>query len=256
MRRTLVLIALLALGNVTTARAQANPLAHLDVAFAPYKLGKSTNVELNLHIHGASSQPPPALTSIEIRYPRALGFDTSELGIRTCDQTRLEALGPGGCSAESHMGEGSATAELQVGTDIIHESAEIIILRAPESAGHIAMYFYVDAYTPVAKELLLPGQLLEATPPDEQIQIAVPLIPSFPDGPDVAITDLTAHFGPQGLTYYEHTHNHVIAYKPEGILLPHRCPRDGFTFSATLTFADDTNIVTTSKVACPSRIHD
>ncbi len=70
------------------------------------------------------------------------------------------------------------------------------------------------------------------------MQIGVPLVPSLPDSPDVAVVQLTTTLGPLGITYYERVHGHTIAYHPRGLLLPDSCPRGGFPFAAELGFVD------------------
>jgi hypothetical protein len=243
---------LAALALLQAPSTQAATTARLRVGFAPYTLGQANNVYFELNILAPPGQIPPPLTQLEIRYPRDLGLDVSGLGINACARARLEALGPSGCAAESYMGQGSAIAAIQVGSELIHETAHIAILRAPEAEGHIAMFFNIEAASPIEAQIVLPGLLLEAPPPYEAISISVPIIPTFPGAPDVALTRLTAQFGPEGLTYYEHKHGKLIPYIPQGILLPHHCPKEGFKFAAKLTFAEDSNILTEADVPCPA----
>jgi hypothetical protein len=245
------LLAALALLQAPSTRAATT--AKLQVGFAPYALGQATNVYFTLNILAPPGQIPPPLTQLEMRYPRDLGLDISGLGIKACARARLEVLGPSGCTAESYMGQGTAVAAIQIGPEVVHETAKIAILRAPELEGHIAMFFNLQATGPVEEQIVLPGLLLQAPPPYEAISISVPIIPTFPDAPDVALTRLTAHFGPAGLTYYEHKHHKLIPYKPQGILLPHQCPKEGFKFAAKLTFAEYDSILTEADIPCPVR---
>ncbi|HTU79251.1 MAG TPA: hypothetical protein VMF09_10880 [Solirubrobacteraceae bacterium] len=234
--------------------AQAAPSAKLRVTFSPDRLGDTTNVEFDVDIAAPAGRVPPPLTRLQLRYPRELGFAISGLGLETCTQQRLEAFGPASCPADSHMGKGSALAEVPFGPEIARETAEVAILRAPEDKGHIGLLFFADAHWPVSTEVAFPGVLLPAPPPqDESIAITVPLVPSLPEGPDVAIVELHARLGPRGLTYYEHTHGKLLAYHPEGILLPKRCPKGGFAFTATLTFHDAGRTHIAASVPCAAR---
>ncbi len=52
----------------------------------------------------------------------------------------------------------------------------------------------------------------------------LPVIPSVPGAPDVAIVSLRVSIGPQGLTYYEQAEGNTLAYTPKGILLPDDVP--------------------------------
>lgn len=169
----------------------------------------------------------------------------------------LEDLGPPGCPADSWIGLGSALAEIPVGPEIIRESAEVAIVRAPRQDGQYALLFYASAETPVNAQLVFPGQLLPA--PNHarlhtnraRLHIDVPLVPSLPEGPNVAIVALHATLGPRGLTYHERVAGKLISYHPTGILLPAHCPPAGFPFTATLTFEDHSHASSSTTVPCP-----
>ncbi len=242
---------LLAAFALSSGSAHAAQSARLHVRFAPYALGQSTNLDFNLDILAPAGQVPAPLVGLDVRYPSDLGLDVSGLGIATCPQGRLEELGETACSAESYMGQGSALAEIQIGPEIVHESAGVSIFRAA-GEGHIAMLFDLEARTPVSAQFVLRALLLPAPAPFERIHIDVPLIPSLEGAPDVAVVRLNARFGPRGLTYYEHVHGKLVPYRPRGILLPSRCPHGGFPFAATLSFADGTSTIAATRVACPA----
>lgn len=251
-RRNLILAAL-ALCACLPGAAQAAPSAKLHVSFIPYQLGQSTTLEFNAQITASGGRVPPPLTELDVRYPGSLGVAVGELGLATCTKKRLEAFGAEGCPADSRMGEGSATAEIPIGPDILRETARVAILRAPEQEGHLALLFYATGETPVLAQIPFTGLLLPSPPPyGASIHINVPIVPGLPGGPDVAVVHLHATLGPLGLTYYENVDGKRIAYKPRGILLPHRCPRDGFAFSATFGFLDGSRITGNTSVPCPT----
>ncbi len=234
--------------------ALASPSARLHVGFLPERLGQSTTLEFNAQIAGSGGHLPPPLTELVVRYPGSLGVDVGELGLATCSKSRLEALGAGGCPADSRMGEGSAIAEIPIGPEIVHETARVAILRAPEQEGHLTLLLYATGEDPVFAQIAFPGLLLSSPPPyGASIHINVPLVPSLPEGPDVAVVQLHATLGPLGLTYYEHLHGKLIAYKPRGILLPHKCPHDGFAFNATFAFLDGSHANANTNVPCPAK---
>jgi hypothetical protein len=252
-RDLLAPLLILACLPTTTHAAQS---AKLNVTFTPDRLGQTTTINFNIKIATPADYAPPPLTKIDIRYPRELGLAISELGLATCPSARLETFGPASCPANSRMGKGEALAEITFGPDVIHETAEVEIIRAPEQNGHLALLFYANATNPVSAPLVFPGLLLPTPPPnDENIQINVPLIPSLPDAPDVAITQLHATLGPLGLTYYENVHGQREAYHPKGILLPHTCPHNGFPFAAELTFQNHTHTNTHTTIPCPTPRH-
>jgi hypothetical protein len=248
-----LLIALMTWGCLLNT-AHAAPSAKLHVAFIPERLGRSTTLEFSAQIAVPDGRVPPPLTELNVNYPGSLGIAVGELGLATCSKKRLEALGAGGCPADSRMGEGSATAEIPIGPEILKETAKVAILRAPEQEGHLALLLYATGEDPVFAQIAFPGPLLTSPPPyGASIHIDVPLVPSLPDGPDVSVVHLQATLGPLGLTYYEQIHGKRVAYKPTGILLPHKCPLDGFAFSATFSFLDGSHTTSDTSVPCPTK---
>jgi hypothetical protein len=231
------------------ATAHAAQSAKLHVSFSPNRLGHGTTVDISAKITASGGYVPSPLTQLQVSYPSDLGFDISGLGLATCSQAILEIFGPLHCPADSYMGQGNALAELSFGPEIIQETAEVAILRAPQE-GQVALLFYANAGTPVSEPIIFSGMLIPGPAHDESIEINVPLVPSLPAAPDIAIVQLHATLGPHGLTYYEHIHGKLVAYKPKGILLPRRCPPGGFAFSATFAFQDGTHALAHTVVPC------
>ena len=202
----------------------------------------------------AAGALPPALTGARLSYPGDLGIGLSGLGLATCTEAILQAMGVAGCPANATMGYGEALAEIDLGPSLVEESAPITILRAPDEAGHLALLFYATGTTPVDARVVFPGTLLPApTPFGGLVDIAVPPIPSVPGAPDVALVRLRATLGPNGVTYYERVEHQTLAYRPAGILLPNTCPRGGFPFAAEFSFADGSSTNAHTVVPCPPR---
>ncbi len=252
MRRiALLAVAALLCACPLAAAHAAGQSARLRVGFTPERLGHTTSLSFDVRISAPAGGIPPPLTAMSISYPSSIGLAVSGLGLVGCPMQALEALGPDACPADSRMGHGSALAEIAVGPATLRETAEIAILRSPNSQEHIALLLYATAGTPVFAELPIPATLAPtASPALESINIDVPLVPSLPGAPDVSIVALHASIGPRGLTYYEHAHGRTIPYHPQGILLPHKCPRGGFRFTANLTFLDKTRAKARTSVPC------
>ncbi len=253
MRQARDLLASLLACACLPAAAHAAQSARLHVVFTPERLGRATTVEFGIQIAAAAHSVPPPLTALDVHYPENLGVAVSGLGLATCSQARLEALGPEGCPADSRMGQGSALAEIPIGPEIVRETAAVTIVRAPANDGRLALLFYANAVTPVNEQIVFPGQLFSA-PGRGGLHINVPLVPSLPGGPNVAIVGLHATLGPRGLTYYEHVRDKLISYHPNDILLPDHCPRGGFPFAASLTFEDGSHANTHTTVPCPATV--
>jgi hypothetical protein len=236
------------------ATACAAPSASLRASFVPNRLGGRASIGFSFQLGAPAGQALPAITAVEVLYPPNLGFALSGLGLAVCSPATLEAAGTAGCPANSIMGHGDATAQLQFGNQVVSESAVISIARAPDTAGHIALLLYVSGPSPVNTQILSPAQLLPASGPfGGRLKIELPLVPSVPGAPDIAIVKLSATIGPQGLTYYERQGGQTLAYRPQGILLPKQCPRGGFPFAGAFTFADGSHATARSVVPCHHR---
>jgi hypothetical protein len=234
------------------AAARAAESVTLNATLTPERLGQATTVGFGFQIAAPAGRTRPPLTQVDLRYPADLGIAVSGLGVATCSPATLEASGPSGCPADSRMGSGSALAEVPIGPAIQHETTDITIVRAPEQNGHLALFFSADGTSPIIAQIVLPALLLPTPAPfGGRVNIDVPLIPSLPEAPDVAIVWLRSTLGPLHLTYYERVHGKVVAYHPNGILLPDSCPHGGFPFAATFAFQDGSHASARTTVPCP-----
>jgi hypothetical protein len=252
LRRICLLLAALVAGACVPAGALAAAAATLRVSLNPEQLGRGTNLAFRLHIDTARGRLPRPVTELDLSYPSSLGLAVSELGLVSCSRLTLDEFGAEGCPANAHMGQGHAVAQIPFGPEIISETAEIAVLRAPEQQSHIGMYFFINARTPIEAEIIDPGILLPAgTSSRETLQIKLPLLKPLPEGPYASLVQLDATIGPEGLAYHELVHGHLVKYKPAGILLPNTCPRGGFQFTARVTFITGAGTVAHTRVPCP-----
>jgi hypothetical protein len=235
--------------------AHAAQSVRLDATLTPERLGQETTIGFGFQVLAHGDRLPSPLTNVEMRYPAQLGIALSGLGFASCSQASLEAAGPQGCPPDSLMGYGTATAEIPIGPSLFSEIADVTIFRAPAQAGQIGLLFHVGAASPVSAELVFPGLLLSASPPfGGRIDISVPLVPSLPDGPNVAVMKLRMTVGPaKKIFYYERVHGKTLRYHPKGVLLPNSCPAGGFPFAASFAFEDGSHAIATSNVPCPPR---
>jgi hypothetical protein len=234
--------------------ALAAPSVRLSAGLHPEVLGHSTTVSLRMQITPGGELVPPPLIEADLRYPAGLDVQLSGLGIDACSVATLELSGPEGCPPNSLMGRGYAVAELPIKHAAFREAAKIAILRTAEQDGHFALLLYIYGETAVNAQIVLPAQLLPADGPfGGLLAIQVPLVPSLPETPDVSVGEIALVIGPRDLTYYEHIHHKLVAYRPAGVGLPKRCPRGGFRFAIELGFLGGAHASGATAVPCPRR---
>jgi hypothetical protein len=235
--------------------ASALQSVRLQATFTPERLGHDTTVGFAFQIAASGNQVPSPLTGIEVSYPVDLGFALSELGLARCSAGALEAFGPQGCPANSLMGYGTALAEIAIGPSILRETVRVIVFRTTDHRGHLALLIYASGATPVSAEIVFPAVVFPAVAPfGGRLDMAIPLVPSLPEAPDVAVVQFTSTLGPQHLHYHERIHGRVVSFQPRGIPLPTSCPPGGFPFSAKFRFLDGSHAVAHTTVPCPHRM--
>jgi hypothetical protein len=252
MLRALGLLATTVLCVCLPGTASGLQSVRLHATFTPEQLGHETTVGFAFQITASGNQVPSPLTGIEVSYPVELGFALSELGLATCSRGALEASGPHGCPANSLMGYGTALAEIPIGPLILHETVQVDVFRTTNHDGHLALLIYANGETPVSAQIVFPAVVLPAPAPfGGRLDMRIPLVPSLPGAPDVAVVQFRSTLGSLHLRYHERVHGRVIDYEPKGIPLPNRCPREGFPFAAKFRFMDGSNAVAHTTVPCP-----
>jgi hypothetical protein len=235
----------------TAAAAQR---VKLGVQLSPERLGAGTTIEFSIQISAPGRLVPSPLSELDFRYPAKIGLLTSGLGRATCTTAALEDFGKGGCPANALMGFGSALVEIQVGREVVHEAGVMSIWMGPVSGEELQLLFYANAVTPASEQLVFGGLLAEASAPfGGSLNTRIPPIPWNPEAPPASIAHFTARIGPRNVTYYRHAGGREIPYRPEGLRLPHSCPRGGFPFAGSFTFMDGTTATAQTSVPCPRR---
>lgn len=255
-RRGVAALALAACACLPQAAA-AQEGAALSARFIPMRLGQRTTLEFGFSFQAPPGQVPPPLVQIELRYPDELGLGLSGLGLATCTAQALEADGPGGCSPNAVMGLGTVLSGIVLGTTPITEQAPIVIMRAPNQEGKLALLFSSEGTTPVDTRIVFSGFLQPAHVPfGGLVNIGVPLVPTLPGAPYISVIHLRSTIGPRKVVYYEQVDGRTLAYRPRGILLPERCPRGGFQFAAQFRFDDGSVRTARAAIPCdPARHH-
>ena len=196
----------------------AAPTAALQATFTPKRLGAATTVTLRLRIDPPPQALPAALSALELLLPANLGLASSGLGLASCEPAALAAEGEQVCPPDSKMGQGEASAGVAFGPETVREHVTLGLYAAPSDDGYIHLAIVAVGKAPIVARIVMLAVLLPG-----RLSIQVPLVPSLPGAPAVALLALTATLG-GNLTYYEHVHGHLLAYRPRGIGLPPSLP--------------------------------
>jgi hypothetical protein len=235
--------------------ARAAQTVELQTSFNPNRLGARTTIEFGFEVHSTvPGRAPSPVTDVDLHLPVGLGLATSTLGLANCEPGALLAGGVTGCPANARIGFGHATVAVPAEGEPIVEQGSLAAVVGPPNREHLEVLFYAEGHAPVFAQLVFPGLLLEDGGPfGDRLDTAIPLIPTWPGGPAVAVTSMTSTIGPRGLTYYRHRRGRIVPYQPRGIFVPRRCPRNGFPFRVDLVFMDGTHQTAISSVPCPHR---
>lgn len=240
-----------ALSATAPAVAQAESAA-LHASFSPNRLGASTTIGFSFSLNASGGGIPPPLSAISLRLPPGIDYLSTTLGLAICRPAVLLARGPTGCPPNSRLGSGSALVEVPFGSGAGKEIPEIQALMGPPANENIVVLFYANGLAPITAQIVMQAELIAGTNTmPGRLDTQVPLIASVPAGPPVSILSVTATIGPAGLTYHERRHGHSVAFHPRGVSVPEHCPRGGFRFSASFTFADATSTTAAYSVPCP-----
>jgi hypothetical protein len=252
-RRTLGIAAVMfLLAILAPSPAGASQRVKLKASFSPDRLGASTTIHFGFNITTTTGAVPSPVTDVQIDLPAGMGLGTTNLGEETCDPAMLLADGPAGCSPNSRMGFGNASVEIPVEIEHPKFYAFVTVYMGVPEKQHTTMLLYAETRTPVVGQFLFPSELLPTSGIyGAELHTAMPLIPTWPEGPPAVIVHMETTLGPSHLTYYAHRHGKLVPYTPEGMAVPERCPHGGFPFHAAYRFDDGSTAAATTSVPCP-----
>lgn len=226
----------------------------LRVAFKPDIAGSRTTLEMKVRIGGGpgGAPPPSPVTKLNLRMPANMGIGTTTLGEINCDPASLMQRGLTGCSTNSRIGFGDATAVVPVGSQYVAEKVALHTLMGPPVRDRIEVLFYLEGRSPVLNRAVFPGEFLEDSGLfGEQLDTSITPIQAWPEGPDMALETFNSTIGPLDLTYYRRVKGRTVSFHPQGVRLPQSCPRGGYPFAAELSFADGSTAEARYTVRCP-----
>jgi len=221
--------------------------------------GSATAVHVAVRVDPQLADKP--LDEVSFAYPRGLGVVSSGLGLAACtrpqsDFVRVLIVAPplGGCPPNSVMAIGTARAlvKLTTGGQVIPEYALVTLLSGSFEQGRLGLVVYVDGQHPFGAKLAFAGEARDAGAPyGGELTFRLPAIPGIEDLATIYLTQMRLTIGSHAIRYYQRRGGREVAYRPEGVLLPTRCPRAGYRFRVRVGFVDGTSTTATSVTPCP-----
>jgi hypothetical protein len=265
-RRRLAVAALaataVACGSVASAAAptSAHEPVHVSATFdRGATLGGSTALAVTLRLD-PRHLPTTPLTDVRFEYPGSLGLVSSGLGLATCTrpasdfaQVLIDGSRLDGCPPNAVMGYGTALAVVRLSTgQAIPEYATVTLLSGPIEDGKLKLVVFIDGQRPFGAKLAFQGEVSDAPSPyGGALDVRMPEVPGLEDVATVSLLELRLVIGSHAIRYYEHRGGAMVAYHPDGIALPQRCPSGAFRFRAAVGFADGTRRSARSRTPCP-----
>lgn len=225
-------------------------------------LGSPTALDVKLRLDPKHLTSAP-LTEVRFAYPRNLGLVSSGLGLATCtrppsDFAKVLIVAPrlGGCSPNAVMGYGTALALVRLtNAQVIREYATVTVLSGQIEHGRLGLVVFVDGQHPFGAKLAFSGEVGGAPAPyGGALTVRMPIVPGLEDLATISLVELRITIGSHAIRYYEHRRGQVVAYHPDGVELPDRCPVHGFRFRAEVGFADGSRRSTKSTTPCPPAV--
>jgi hypothetical protein len=225
-------------------------------------LGAPTALDVRLRLNPRRLTRAP-LTEVRFAYPRKLGLVSSGLGLATCtrpadDFVKVLIVAPrlGGCPPNAVMGYGTALALVRLTNgQVIPEYAVVTVLSGAIEHGRLGLVVYVDGRHPFGAKLAFQGEVGGAPPPyGGALTVRMPIVPGLEELATISLVELRITIGSHAIRYYEHRRGQLVAYRPEGVELPVRCPAHGFRFRAEVGFADHSRRTATSTTPCPPAV--
>lgn len=247
------------LAAASGSASAAGPI-HLTTRFdRDARLGAATAIEVSVQVDPSLAEHP--LDEVRFAYPRGLGVVSSGLGLAACTrpesdfvQVLITAPRLGGCSPNAVMAIGTARAlvKLVTGGQVIPEHATVTLLSGPLERGRLGLVVYVDGERPFGAKLAFAGDVRDVRPPyGGELTVRLPAIPGIEDLATVYLVQMRLTIGSHAIRYYERRGGRMVAYRPEGVLLPTACPPRGFRFRVRVGFVDGGSRTATSTTPCP-----
>jgi hypothetical protein len=231
-------VALGACAMLATA-AHAATSATVTAALSPNRIGASGAVSVTTAFSDPAANLPAPVRSATLRFPAGLTLEVPHL--RSCSESRLQALGARACPKASSLGRGRAAVAAYIGSQLVIENVSLHLFLGPLHNLRPTVEVFGQGVSPFAEQLVLDGSVFADAAYGERLTLAIPPIPTVPPAPDASIQTFSLTVGANSWERRDRATVHV----------PKRCPAHGFPLVAEFAYADGSSGAVRTAIPCP-----
>ena len=237
---------------ILAAVAWAAETAAVHLSFTPDKLGAPINISGTAKLTSTGEPVPSPLRNVTVYLPAGLHIDVRGAG--TCTAAKLQAGGPSACPSNSRIGFGGGTGALELAKEVISGPYTLDLFLGPKENSHLVVLVYASAVSPVSEQLVVEAKEIQAPKPyGIGFNVAIPLVPTLPEGPNGSIASIFLTFGDDNVAYYQTVHGKRKLVHVRGVVAPKTCPRGGFPYKVVTSLQDGSLLTSTGTVPCPHK---
>lgn len=238
------LLAALCACALLAATAHAATSATVAAALSPNRLGANGAVSVTIAFADPAARLPAPVRSATLHFPAGLTLNVPHL--RSCSESRLQALGADSCPAASGLGRGHAVVAGYIGSELVAENVSLRLFLGPLRNLQPTVEVFGEGLSPIAEQVVLDGSVFaDAAPYGERLVLAIPPIATVPPEPDASIPTFSLTVGTSGSQRRDRATVHV----------PKRCPKGGFPLVAEFAYADGSSGLVRAAIPCPLSGH-
>lgn len=214
--------------------------AGITASLSPDQLGRRAALTLAIRFRGGTSGVPAPVRRATISFPAGLTLEIPRLV--SCSPARLRAHGVNGCPTPARVGVGHAVTVVRAGSQLLTERVALTAFLGPLRGLQPTVLLAAQGNSPVERRISLTAVLrVGPAPYGEQMDIAIPAIPTLPLLPDASLAMLSLTAGANARRAPDH----------DAVRVPSTCPRGGFPFAGEFVYADGSRGTSLTTAPCP-----
>jgi len=236
------LAALLSACAVLAPVGRGETVASIVPALRLDRFGAHGELGIRIQFADPGARVPAPVARVTLRFPP--GFRLEVPRLRSCSESRLQALGANACPGASMLGRGRALVIAYIGSQLVAEPVSLRLFLGPLRNLQPTVEVFGEGVSPFAEQVVLDGLVFaDPAPYGERLVLAIPPIATVPQEPDASVSMFSLTVGANGREHHDRATLHV----------PAKCPAGGFLIVGEFAYADGTSGVVRATIPCPSR---